>query len=365
MSSKICSYAKLCSGCSEWNTPYSSQLNSKQNDLLNGLNQSSIPLDSKPIVHFVGPQSVRDRLDFTIEGERIGLYSSSSKQIVDLESCLQLSEELQAFYNEFRKINWPIKRGSIRLRVSPTGKRGAWLDFSNLDVKFLLEEQSTLRELSKLCVIEIGQRRKTLQVSEELTLQPPVLRPWMNSIFMQQEVSIYSTVGSFTQVGHEANKLLVKIIQLLCSKINKSNLTILEYGAGCGNLTFPAMNLQTQVFILENDQLGILGHKKTAQELNLQNQIHYLKSPKEVNLSLVDLILANPPRSGLSDLLQKMYAIEISFLPKNFIYMSCFQESFFRDAQMLSQMGYKITELHIVDQFPQTKHYETIAFMSR
>ena len=65
-------------------------------------------------------------------------------------------------------------------------------------------------------------------------------------------------------------------------------------------------------------------------------------------------ILVDPPRSGLGEdvipLLKKF---------KNIIYISCNYETYIKDLKMLPD--YKITNIEIFDQFPNTPHLEIVS----
>ena len=69
----------------------------------------------------------------------------------------------------------------------------------------------------------------------------------------------------------------------------------------------------------------------------------------------------NPPRSGLKDFLTPLMAIDNNQRPKDFVYMSCFLDSFSLDAKKLIEMGYQLLEISIVDQFPMTEHFEILS----
>jgi 23S rRNA (uracil1939-C5)-methyltransferase len=47
------------------------------------------------------------------------------------------------------------------------------------------------------------------------------------------------------------------------------------------------------------------------------------------------------------------------------VYVSCDPVTLARDLKMLVQAGYSVTELHLVDLFPQTFHLETVVVLRR
>jgi 23S rRNA (uracil1939-C5)-methyltransferase len=73
-----------------------------------------------------------------------------------------------------------------------------------------------------------------------------------------------------------------------------------------------------------------------------------------------DLIVLDPPRTGAGDqvceLLGRIAAPEI-------VYVSCSPHTLPADLATLAAAGYSISELHLVDLFPQTSHIETVAVL--
>jgi len=352
--SVICSLAEVCSGCNQWGNPYQQQTQKKIESLQALLDLHDIQYTEKIELQSIAPFGFRDHFDFVIAEGKMGLYSHHQKDIIDLPDCLQLSPELKNFYHQFRKISWPIKKGSVRLRVSPKKEQGAWLDFANLDIQNLFSEEKTLLKLMELCSVEIGQRRKTLVKKDRLRLEDPTLKSWTRTWQNGKEIPLYSTIASFSQAGDRSNQVITHEIENLVAEISPKH--ILEYGAGNGNLTFSYLTEKRQVTIQETEPISIQGLKKTASEQRLEKNIQFTSNPQKT-----DLILANPPRSGLHRFL---HDLEATKQPQHFIYMSCFPESFIDDAEILKKMNYQLKTIQIIDQFPQTNHYELISSWS-
>lgn len=362
-----CKHKDFCSGCSYWNQDLSLQQELKVSKLLNlAQAQWHVPEHFFPHVeiHSLGPGQLRERLDFTWQDNKLGLLNKEKTKIIDLDVCLQLTPSLQDFLTEFRKLHWPIEKGSIRLRVSPAGLRGMWLDFSNKDVKFLLEEKKTLTSALQLAHVEIGQRHKTLILNKDkFKLKDPVLLPWSTTYSVNQSpVELYSTIGNFTQVGSIAVKKISKVIQNLVTESQAQR--ILEFGSGIGTLTYSILQPHRKVLACENNELALQSLEKTLSQSAYKDNLIFLKIdlqkkpiPIEFN---PDLLLVNPPRFGVGD-----FFILQNHLPKKIIYMSCFPESFVKDCKILVQSGYFLRQLHLVDQFPQTSHGEFISFWEK
>jgi 23S rRNA (uracil1939-C5)-methyltransferase len=358
---QVCVLKNDCSGCTEWGHPYSEQVNTKRNHFKQILQTLDQDIDFDFIT--IAESGLRDRIDLVIQNSKIGLYKKNSREIIDIPECLQLSPALQIFLNDFRKIKIPIDKGSIRLRVSPSGDRGLWLDFANLDIKGLLDEKLVLFKLLDLGFVEIGQRRKKL--NSNLKLVDPELHAWTRSWCTHTDelkpVPLYQCVSHFSQVGDQANKVITQTVSTMVEQSKAQN--ICEFGSGNGNLTFSFLTSARKVTCLEIEELALQGLAQTAKEQNLSGSIKTIsgdfQNRMRFELKGFDAIVANPPRSGLMKFLDEIEHLECK--PNNFIYMSCFPESFQKDSAKLISYGYRLNEAKIIDQFPQTKHYEIAA----
>jgi len=375
-----CAHAPQCSGCAWIAQPYSWQRQTKVEDL----RQKTGLKDFKISFVATQPSAVRDRADFVIDHSmnqrRIGLFSQirsqagDRREIVDLESCAQLSSPLNDFYREFRKIPIDVQRGSVRLRVAPDGTRGVWLDFANLDVARLLSEENVLRRLKDIAIVEIGQRRKRLiERDGRLKLGDAELAAWFETYLVQSpntslatiELSptpMFGAIGSFTQPGVATNRVL--ITEALRSILRQARpKQVLELGAGSGNFTVPLACLADHVEAWESDPLACLALKQTVSAAGLESKVSMQRRSFQIAaqpLLSPDWLICDPPRSGLQGFLNQLTAILKEPCP-NLLYVSCFAESFAQDLQVILQHGYTLQELKIVDQFPQTPHYEIIA----
>lgn len=376
MRNLACTYGSLCSGCEWLLHPYQQQSQDKQRLLRTTLAAHGFAADEIPPIRFreIAAGGLRERVElvFTSNGGRrkLGLYDRSRREIVDLQGCPQMSPTLEAFFREVRKIDFAISKGSLRLRVSAGGDlRGAWLDFANVDIKNLLDEEATLRRLQKIAIVEIGQKRKRLiEIDGKLKLGDPTLAPWFETTLASgKAAALYSTIGTFTQPGGVANRALIEEVMSLIKEIRPER--VAEFGAGIGNFTLPFASHGAHVTVFENDLLALSGLKLAldVQGLSSQVTIHAgdatrgasLEGGGPLSVKSFDLIFVDPPRSGLKDFIHGLS--EMPTKPKWFIYLSCFTESFAQDVNKLKQFGYRLRDLVIVDQFPQTSHLEILA----
>jgi 23S rRNA (uracil1939-C5)-methyltransferase len=353
-----CPLQDQCSGCDRLHLSLSEQKSTK----LQEFQEKFSDLKTPPLeYHSFGDGALRSRLDFVLMESKIGLYQKDSREIVDIETCLQLEPALQDFYSKFRKIPWPIKKGSVRLRVSPTGECGAWLDFANEDIKRLLEAEESLLRLQELAVVEIGQKHKSLirKSTGTLGLGDPIFKPWFETSMNEKNIPLFSTVASFTQPSHIANKMITQTLSQWFQEIKPDH--VLEFGSGIGNLTFPALSAaNTHVTATDVDEIALEGLKLSLKQAQLQSRVTIQRGDFRVikpNIQNVDVLLLNPARSGVGKFLEHLLPLK----PKHIIYMSCYPESFLKDIQILKD--YSINKIHLIDQFPNTKHIELLSHL--
>jgi 23S rRNA (uracil1939-C5)-methyltransferase len=362
-----CLAAGLCSGCSWIEKKIDLQKDLKMRALQEGLATLFPRTTSEfPEIRYERPfeKGFRDRLDFIFENGRRGLYSVSTKKIYDLPSCPLLSPALAELYEDFRKVDFPIQKGSFRLRSGPQGQRGMWLDFSNKDIKFLLEEQLTLKKLLDLGFVEIGQKGKRLVSTESrLKLHAPVFQKWFNSRFQKVPVPLYSLVSHFTQPGHAMNQVLLSLIEDMFQ--DKAFDLAVEFGSGIGNLTFTFLSFCKNIIALDWSGSALQALRETVAEYpTIKNRIqvregNFIKQPLLFGEICPDLLILNPARSGVGQFLNHLP--ENNNKPTHLFYMSCYLESFLKDALVIKQKKYTLKGALIFDQFPHSPHFEILS----
>ena len=276
-----CSYASVCGGCDLLLKPYDFHQDLKRRELVDAWN-AAVPmaLTQTPEWISVASGGLRDRVDLMIDQRtgvyKLGLFDKFRTGIVDLQGCPQMSPSLEEWYKEFRLIRIPVQRGSVRLRVSPSGIRGVWLDLANVDVKMLLDQRECLDQLRAVAIVEIGQKRKRLVERDGLLkLAEARLEPWFETYSDSKPFPLYCAIGSFTQPGFMANKALTgKVHQLVSERVNKAGAKVaMEFGAGIGNFTFPLASVFEKTIVYEVDGLALEGLKRTAEETGMSGRI--------------------------------------------------------------------------------------------
>lgn len=371
-----CELRGRCSGCSWIELPYRQQREQKMANIQSVLAQAGIAGPLASITYrAIQADGLRDRADLMIDQRsgqwNLGLFARDERVVLDMPSCPQLSPRLQEFLATFRRLRLEVARGSVRLRISPTGQRGIWLDLANVDVKRLLDERGQLEQLRAYAFVEIGQKRKALiERDGRLKLGDPHLQPWFETYLGIEELPtpLFTTVGGFTQPGFIANRVLLSEVRAILQDVHARR--VAEFGSGSGNFTLPLAALSESVDAYEFEPLACAGLRMGAETAQLSERIQIRQGDwqranrQQADFSRIDTILADPPRSGLGDFLAPLEQTFLAQRPPNFIYVSCYADSFARDGVRLARLGYRLKSTALVDQFPQSPHYEIVSHWS-
>lgn len=363
MAALNCIYVGRCGGCA-WGAELHPQQIERKIAQVRGI----FP-DAK--FTFSPQMRVRDKVDLVWEDGRLGLFEiaheNERSKILNLEHCVMMSEAMEKFFQEFAKIKPPIKKGSVRLRVSPSGERGVWLDFANQDVKTLFEEKTYLQKLSQIAFVEIGQRRKALTWKDGAPkLVDPILKPWFETYDADgRAIPLFGPVGGFSQTGFAANFQLILAVRRAVKTSGISRW--LELFCGNGNFTLALANGGLEVEAIEMDDLALAGLEKSLTSLDSRLTIKHGRADVYLKTKALPAIenrglLVDPPRAGMRELLVQL---EQGEKPPAIVYVSCFTDVFVTDIQQLKSLGYEVRSLEGVDQFPNSPHAEWIALLTR
>lgn len=365
-----CVYFPTCQGCSHWHISYQEQINQKINQLSNIFKMHGL---KHPPIDFIscGESALRTRVDFTIQkltpGQQVMGFYNKQKELLDINTCLQLMPALQNFYSEFQKIQFPIKKGSARLRVGPSGLKGCWLDFSNLDIKKLLDDPVFFNQFIEHNIeVEVGQKgKRVIRSNAGYKLADPIPMAWFETYDQNlKPLPLKGLVSDFTQPSWLTAQTMTSLLLEWTANLTEGA-SVIEFGPGLGQFTIPLLTKGFKVSVYESNSKATEALQLNAKELNLaahlQIQLGDFQNAAVAAKVTPELVLVNPPRSGLKKFTYEL----IKTQSKKCIYISCFPESMANDLALLTAAGYTIQDLKIVDQFPQTSHYETCVLLEK
>lgn len=273
----------------------------------------------------------RNRAQFKTDGNRLGFLSAQSRELVDVERCLVLSEKNQKSLNVLRQTlpntHWNMSRSMQ--------KKQHWTRI-DIDENITLEDY----EGKNLEQLPINQRRIFQQAN---TAQNTIMKSWL-----------YNKCCNILIERKNKYKDKPKVLELFC---------------GSGNFTEVLNSCEfDEIFSVESSREAIDGLKNkqfkniTALTADLySDQAFEDLYRKEKKIKQAEILVLDPPRDGLKNtrgLMPKKHSFT------EVLYISCDLATFCRDLEYLYQQGFRLVELTPIDQFPHTPHIELLAHLS-
>ncbi len=335
-----CPYFGKCGGCQWQHLTYDAQLEAKKGVVLHQLARSSgqdliAEIEADPTkLHIHGTKSTlgyRTRVQARFDGKNLGFFAANSKTFIPVESCVVAHPKIQARWKEFLQTNAsPVK-------------------------KFAQPAPAISEELKK--------------VEWTLSDQGQVLEAWDEP----------HAAHGFTQIHGEQNLKLISIVRDLVhlaagsSGADRSQpLCIVDLYAGNGNLTNALATEEGHTVIqVEAFQSAIQMNDDCNNIFKIQSHVdqflqRWIKTGRVMRASegpcpTPKLIIADPPREGLKQCVKNLGQLEV----ENLILVSCDPSTLARDLSTLTDCGYKVQQIHVLDMFPQTYHVETVLWLKR
>jgi 23S rRNA (uracil1939-C5)-methyltransferase len=358
-----CPHFTRCGGCHYQHTTYDHQLEIKKEILRENLRRiAKLELQCEIQVHPSPPWNYRNRSRLQVRTQpefATGYFKFASHELLPVEEC-PISSAL-------------INRGIATLwQAGRAGKAAEGVR----EVEFFSNPDDSKLLLEFLCAPE-ARRAAVRAWAEELCATTPEivgvvafrepqkgrLEPLVavgaSDLTYQTKLAAYRvSAGAFFQTNRFLTDELVNIVTA-----GRSGELALDLYAGVGLFsTALACNFRHTVSV-ESSQtaardlqynLPVNGKAvRTATELYLAE--YTAREP-------VDLVIVDPPRSGLGDPVTRALA---SLSAPRLTYVSCDPATLARDLVPLQAAGYRVEQLHMVDFFPQTYHLESVVQLVR
>lgn len=331
-----CPVFERCGGCHYQMLAYTEQVSAKIAILQELLERARIPLE-QPIAAVVGePWGYRNRSQFHIHNGRVGFVEEGSNKLVPAEACPVSSPKLNEALAGLRRI--------ARDRRFP----------------------------GFLKSIEFFTNESELQVNV-LETNRPVAKHFF--AWLENEIPgaisgpiHYEAAGFRWKVSYrsffQVNRFLIEDLSRL-AVAGLSGAHAVDLYAGVGLFSLPLARQFAKVTAVESGKVAMYDLKANAESLgvdnirivqaNVEQWLHDLETPP-------DVILADPPRSGLGVAAAKRLA---HLGTPELRLVSCDPATLVRDLAPLCAAGYRIADLTLIDLFPQTFHIETVTRLVR
>ena len=340
--SSSCIYSDLCGGCNIINLIYEEQLNYKKQkvqELINKMLKEDIKVNE--IINSNEIYNYRNKITIHGKDNIIGLYKKKTNDIVEIEECKLVNENINNLLKRIRTYQEKNKCQINDLIIKTTS-----LNESMISIYGSLDYESFRKEFTDVKVIILNNQviTKDKYIKERLL-----------------DKEFYISNHSFFQVNMYNTSLLYKKVIDLVKKDNYEN--CLDLYCGTGTITLLVSDYVNKVYGIEIVEDAIKD-ANLNKELNKKDNVEFILGKTEEHINKfkdIDLIIVDPPREGL-DKTTKANLKRIS--PKTIIYVSCEPSTLMRDLNDLKD-SYNIKEISVCDMFPNTYHVETIVHLIR
>ena len=366
-----CPHFGVCGGCSLQHIEAGSQIEFKQQSLLEQLQRFGKVAPKEILAPLTGSSwgyRRRARLGVKYVKKKgrvfVGFREKMSNLLTDLKICLVLHPKIGERLTDLTLLIGSLTQYEHIPQIEvAVGDNEAALVFRHMS-------ELPAEDLNKLSAF--GQK---FQLSIYLQPNPPapITKLWPKD---SQELLTYALPEyqlnmqfhplDFVQINGEINQHLINLALTLLAP--ESTDAILDLFCGLGNFTLPLARYAKQV-------TGIEGAKemvKRAQQNAVLNQINNvdfhtanLMEPSDSFPWLqkkYDKILLDPPRTGAKEIIP--YLAKLS--AKRIVYVSCNPATLARDAgELVYNLGYTFKKAAVINMFPHTNHIEAIALFEK
>ncbi len=350
----VCPVQRECGGCDWMTLSYTAQLAAKVELLRDALTRTG-RFGTLPEITFVAseqPLAYRSRVRLHASEGRLGFFAADSNELVEIPACAVAHPDLNSALVTLRAIAAQHAQAlaafsELELRVAPAGPR--------LALRLLPSASPNPRSAA---LVEALQAELSVSVGER------GLGPEHDQRFpLPGGVELRAPNGAFTQVNWPLNQRLVRAV--LDGAERRSVTTFCDLYCGAGNFSLPLAAAGVKGVGIESSQQAVAAADLAAHERGLP--LRFVSGDVRSAFADLrqaerfDLVVLDPPRSGARDILPEL----IRRAPEHIAYCACDPVTLARDLRTLSEAGYALEELTGFDMFPQTHHFETLAWLTR
>lgn len=380
-----CTHMDTCGGCIFQGVTYEDQLKHKKNEIKVLLEQADINAD---ILNDIQPSPCvyryRNKMEYTfgnevIEGPlELGMHRRKSfMSVTTIDQC-------QIVPNEFNEISKAVldfcnqknydfyhkksHKGLLRNLIIRKGFRTDELlvNIVTSSQSPFAEEEFRERILSLNCADSIVGVLWTINdhVADAVKCETQHIlygRPYYNEILMGLDFKVGAF--SFFQTNVVAvERLFTDALSMIDSLDGK---TVFDLYCGTGTITQAVAKSAALAVGVELSPESVSDARENA-ELNGLGNCEFIEGDVLKVLDELkykpDLIIVDPPRSGIHPkAMDKICAYGVNQI----VYVSCNPKTMIQNIPTAKIYGYEITNFQAYDNFPFTKHVETVALMSR
>lgn len=377
-----CLTYKRCGGCNLRHIKYDETLEMKQNAVQSLVNKTlTNKIEVQKTIGMENPIHYRNKAQYPVginkNGEPIiGVFAERTHEVIPMEKCMiqnPKSEEIAKFIIEL------IKEKNISVYNEKTGK-GL---FRHIVIKIGIKTNEIM------CILVINGKEIPYEneLLERIKQKFPEIKSIIkninlkntNVILGKENIDLYGNGYIEDILGeykfkisplsfYQVNPIQMKKLYDTAIDFAKliGNEVVYDLYSGIGTISLSVAKKVKKVYGIEIVKEAVIDARANARMNNITNtsfmdgKVEELL-PKLCSKEKADVILVDPPRSGLDG---KTIKTIIKVKPKKLVYISCNPDTLV-DNLLLLEKDYDIKAVQPVDMFPFTSHVECVTVLER
>lgn len=293
----------------------------------------------------------RIRWDNRGKGLRFGFRAARSDRLVDIRSCAVLHPTLDIAQSAVRRVCGPhlAGEGEVHLAMGEGGDAVVALRSDDPQPPELYAAAAGLVNDGPLAGLAL---RVGGASTDDVHGDARELRS------ARDGEPLVGTVAGFSQAHDEVNRALVDTVVELAEPAGRH---VLELFAGSGNLTVALAVDCKSMLAVELDENAAAACRENVRRRELAVTVRTDDAETFRAKDRPDVVVLDPPRAGAAGAVKKIAKLAVPVV----VYVSCDPPTLRRDLTVLTESGYRVTDVVGLDMFPQTAHLESVVRLER
>lgn len=272
----------------------------------------------------------RNKASFHVDDNKLVYFEEESHDVVSINNCILVNPIINKMIGLINKLDLS-NVSLVVIRVSETTK----------DVMITFDGDVLIDLIKNYCT--------SIYVNDKLIYGKPYIVEKINDILY----TIYP--NSFFQVN---TNMMVKLYDVVKKYAGKGD-SLLDLYCGTGTIGMYLKDNFNKVLGIEINESSIKNANLNKKLNNISNCEFILGDSKKVVKNYYDVIIVDPPRSGLS---KEVISSLLEIKSNKIVYVSCNPKTLKRDIELLNK-EYSVYEITPVNMFGRTMHVECVCIL--
>ena len=376
-----CFVCSRCGGCDYRHMNYTAEAQIKWQKVYDNIKRiGGIDLPPQPIISADSVNHYRNKAQLPIsENGKFGFFAPHSHRIIETEHCLltpeifgDIAKTVETFVakHQITPYNEKTHSGLLRHLYIRIGKATGEIMVT------LVINGDTLQapeELIMALKCLLGDNLKSVQLNINKRDTNVVLGDICKTLYGQDYITdilcgvkVRISPLSFYQVNRDMTE---KLYKKAAEYLKPDGKNIIDLYCGTGTIGLSMARKAKKIIGVEIVPEAVRDAKINAEENGINNAEFICGDAADAAKALAkqnftaDAVILDPPRKGCSN--ELLSTVAKDFCPERIVYISCDSATLSRDAKILTDLGYTLSEYTPVDLFPRTHHIETVALFIR